>query len=203
VGIGPGADFDKKTADPAIKAGLLRAAASTDRILRERYTHLGRQINGWQQKSEVGRYPDYVARATMALMGGAGANLPEDAVYPRATVDADGKPLNGRNRYVLRFEKGQTPPVDGFWSLSVYGTDQNFVANPLKRFNIGDRTKGLTYGDNGSLTIYIQAEPPPKEQQSNRLPAPADCFVLYMRAYAPRKAILDLSYQWPPVHKVK
>jgi hypothetical protein len=84
----------------------------------------------------------------------------------------------------------------------MYGVDQNLVSNPINRFAIGDRTKGLKYGDDGSLTIYIQAERPPEAQASNWLPAPADRFVLAMRAYSPKQSILDLSYQWPPVRKV-
>jgi hypothetical protein len=203
VGIGPGADLAQKIADPAIKSGLLRAAASTERLLKERAARLGSMVNGWQVILEAGRYDDYLARAALAWMGGAGANLPEDGLYPMAFADADGKPLDGRNRYVLRFEKGQTPPVDGFWSLSMYGIDQNLVANPLNRFSIGDRSKDLRFADDGSLTIYIQAERPASEQESNWLPAPADRFVLVMRAYSPRKAVLDLGYQWPPVRKVE
>jgi hypothetical protein len=203
IGIGPGADFAQKSADPAIKAGLMRAAATTEQLLKERAARLGQQINGWQVMLEAGRYHDYLARAALAWMGGAGANLPEDALYPMGFVDGDGAPLDGKNRYVLRFEKGQTPPVDGFWSLSMYGVDQNLVANPLHRFSIGDRTKGLQYGDDGSLTIYIQSEPPSKELESNWLPAPADRFILAMRAYSPKPAVLDLSYKLPPVQKVK
>jgi hypothetical protein len=203
IGIGPGADFAKKSADPAIHSGLLRAAASTERLLKERAARLGTRVNGWQVMLEAGRYHDYLSRAALAWMGGAGANLPEDSLYPMAFADADGKPLDGRNRYELHFDKGQTPPVDGFWSLSMYGVDQNLVSNPINRFAIGDRTKGLKYGEDGSLTIYIQAERPPEAQASNWLPAPADRFVLAMRAYSPKPPILDLSYQWPPVRKVE
>jgi hypothetical protein len=134
VGIGPDADFAKKSADPAIRAGLLRAAATTERLLKERAARLGSTVNGWQVMMAVGRYDDYLGRAAVAWMGGAGANLPEDGLYPMGFVDADGKPLDGRNRYALRFEKGQTPPVDGFWSLSMYGIDQNLVANPAEPF---------------------------------------------------------------------
>jgi hypothetical protein len=203
IGIGPGQDFAQKSIDPAVRSGLLRAAASTERLLKERAARLGSMVNGWQVMLEAGRYHDYLSRAALAWMGGAGANLPEDALYPMAFGDADGKPLDGRNRYVLHFEKGQTPPVDGFWSLSMYGVDQNLVSNPINRFKLGDRDKELQYGEDGSLTIYIQADPPPKEQESNWLPAPADRFVLAMRAYSPKEPILDLSYQWPPVRKVE
>ena len=119
IGIGPGADFATKAADPAIKAGLLRAAATADRLLKERSGRMGYQVNGWQV-SDFGRYPDYLVRGAVSWMGGTAANLPEDAVFPITYIDADGKPLDGRNRYVLRFERGQTPPVDAFWSLTMY-----------------------------------------------------------------------------------
>jgi hypothetical protein len=185
----------------------------------EIFASLGSRTNGygekryaivgpnWQGELPPGvkqvRSPTNLVWVLIRTLGGAGANLPEDAIYPMGFVDADGKPLDGRNRYVLRFGKGQTPPVDAFWSLSMYGIDQNLVANSLNRFNIGDRNKGLKYGDDGSLTIYIQSERPPKEQEPNWLPAPADRFVLAMRAYAPRKSVLDLTYKWPPVQKVE
>jgi hypothetical protein len=198
VGIGPREDFAQKSTDLAIRSGLLRAAASTERLLKERAARLGSMVNGWQVMLEAGRYHDYLSRATLAWMGGAGANLPEDALYPMAFVDSGGKPLDGRNRYELRFEKGQTPPVEGFWSLSMYGSDQNLVSNSINRFNIGNHTKGLRFGGDGSLTIYMQAEPPSGEQKPNWLPAPADHFVLAMRAYSPKEPILDLNYQWPP-----
>ena len=151
--------------------------------------------------SDFGRYPDYLVRGAVSWMGGTAANLPEDAVFPITYIDADGKPLDGRNRYVLRFERGQTPPVDAFWSLTMYDMSQNLVTNPLMRFRIGDRTRGLTYGDDGSLTVYIQSERPPNDLESNWLPAPLDRFVMILRAYSPRKVIVDHSYQWPPVQK--
>ena len=200
IGIGPGADFATKAADPAIKAGLLRAAATADRLLKERSGRMGYQVNGWQV-SDFGRYPDYLVRGAVSWMGGTAANLPEDAVFPITYIDADGKPLDGRNRYVLRFERGQTPPVDAFWSLTMYDMSQNLVTNPLKRFRIGDRTRGLTYGDDGSLTVYIQSERPPNDLESNWLPAPRDRFVMILRAYSPRKVVVDHSNQWPPVQK--
>jgi hypothetical protein len=201
-GIGRCVDFTTRSEDPAVRSGLLRAAASTELLLKERAARLGVKINGWQVMLEAGRYDDYLSRAALAWMGGAWAKLPEDALYPMAFTDGDGKPLDGRNRYVLRFEKGQTPPVDGFWSLSVYGVNQNLVSNPIDRFAIGDRSAGLKYADDGSLTIYIQTGRPPGANASNWLPARSDRFVLAMRAYSPKQPILDLSYQWPPVHKV-
>lgn len=200
VGLGPDVDFETKSQDPATRAGLLRAVASADRMLKERAVRLGVNVNGWQAIYTVGRYDDYGQRGALSWMGGAGANLPEDALYPMAFVDSEGRPLHGANHYVIRFEKGQTPPVQGFWSLSMYGAvDQNPVANELNRYNIGDRTEGLKYGDDGSLTIYLQADRPAEDTVSNWLPAPKGAFMLAMRAYWPEEPILNKSYQWPPV----
>ena len=83
----------------------------------------------------------------------------------------------------------------------MYDIGRNLVADPLKRFSIGDRTKGLKYGDDGSFTVYIQSERPPKDLESNWLPAPPARLVMRLRAYSPRKVIVDHGYRWPPVRK--
>ena len=133
--------------------------------------------------------------------GRIGPNLPEDAVYPHAKVDSDGKPLTGANRYVVHFPKGQLPPVDAFWSLTMYNAKQAFVNNPIDRYAIGDRDK-LKFNEDGSLTLYVQHESPGKEKESNWLPAPKDSFNLFMRLYRPKKEILDGSWKPPAVTKV-
>jgi hypothetical protein len=131
-----------------------------------------------------------------------GANVPADAVYPRATTDAAGQPLTGANRYVMRFPKGQLPPVNAFWSVTMYNEKQLLVKNPIGRYAIGDRDK-LTFGDDGSLTIYIQGQSPGKDKESNWLPAPADSFNLFMRLYWPKKEILDGKWKPPGVERVE
>jgi hypothetical protein len=127
-----------------------------------------------------------------------GANLPEDAVYPRATKDSNGQPFNGASRYAIRFAKGQLPPVGAFWSITMYNSNQFFVNNPIGRYAIGDRDK-LKFNDDGSLTLYVQSDSPGKEKESNWLPAPKDSFSLFMRLYWPKKEILDGSWLPPAV----
>ena len=103
---------------------------------------------------------DYSERSVVALIA-LGANLPADAIYPRATTDSQGQPLNGASRYVVTFPKGQLPPVKGFWSLTMYNDKQAFVANPINRYAIGDRDR-LRPNPDGSVTLYIQnARPGP------------------------------------------
>src|SRR5262249_2238303 len=133
-------------------------------------------------------------RALVALVG-LGANLPEDAVYPRATADPDGKPLSGANRYEIRFAAGQLPPVGAFWSISMYNAKQAFVKNQLNRFTIGDRDR-LKYEEDGSLVLFIQNQSPGKDKEPNWLPSPRDEFNLVMRLYWPKAEILE--HRWHP-----
>jgi hypothetical protein len=125
-----------------------------------------------------------------------GANLPEDAIYPRATVDADGEPLLGTNRYVIQFPKGQLPPVGAFWSITMYNAKQFFVPNPINRYAIGDRDD-LKSSDDGSVTIYIQHESPGADKESNWLPAPKERFNLVMRLYRPKEEVIDGTWKIP------
>ncbi len=113
------------------------------------------RVNGWSISRDVGRYGvDYRHRAVIAMVG-LGANLPEDAIYPMAAVDGDGKRLNGRNKYVINFPAGKLPPAQAFWSLTMYNASRFFVANPIDRYAIGDRDR-LKLGADGSLTLYLQ-----------------------------------------------
>ena len=100
-----------------------------------------------------------------------GGNLVEDAMYPFALVDSDGNRLTGANNYVLHFAKNEIPPVDAFWSLTMYDKDSYLVDNPINRYALGDRSN-MRLGDDGSLTIYIQSESPGKDKESNWLPSP-------------------------------
>ncbi len=196
LGIAPG-KFDPQNAK-ALDRG---AAAGWQRILAEAKKPQGKVVNGWDVMGNIGRYgTNYPFRAVVALVG-LGANLPEDAIYPHAKEDSDGKPLSGENRYVIHFPKGQLPPVNAFWSLTMYNAKQAFVANPIDRYAIGDRDK-LKFNEDGSLTLYVQHESPGKEKESNWLPAPKDSFNLFMRLYWPKKAILDGSWTPPAVKQV-
>jgi hypothetical protein len=160
--------------------------------------------NGWNISIDnVATYgTSYLQRAAVAL-GGLGANLPEDAIYPVAFVDSEGKPLDGADRYVVHFNKGRLPPADAFWSLTMYDGEGFQVPNPLDRFAIGDRDK-LKFNDDGSLDIYIQTDSPGKDRESNWLPAPKSGPIgPTLRIYSPRQEVLDGSWTPPPVQRAK
>src|SRR5262249_31322243 len=133
---------------------------------------------------------------------GLGALPREDAIYPGATNDADGRPLSGANRYVMHFSKEALPPVNAFWSLTLYDGDGYLVANPINRYAIGDRDT-LHFNDDGSLDLYIQHERPGDDRQAtNWLPTPADTFALSMRLYWPKPAALDATWTPPGLRRV-
>jgi hypothetical protein len=203
IGIAPGKPFDPKSLDPAMARGLEGVArAGQEAIAAAAARPHGAMVNGWQTPSaSIGKYgTDYTWRAVVALVG-LGANLPEDAVYPRATTDVSGRALTGKNHYVVRFLKGQLPAVNAFWSLTLYNAKQAFVQNPIQRYAIGDRDKLKTDAD-GSVTIYIQHDSPGKEKESNWLPAPPDSFNLVLRLYWPGSEILTGAWKMPPVERV-
>jgi hypothetical protein len=125
----------------------------------------------------------------------------QDAVYPLTKVDNEGKALNGANRYVLHFTKGELPPVHGFWSLTMYDREGFFVPNPLDRVNLSQRS-AFKFNEDGSLDLYIQNDSPGKDKEANWLPSPEGDFALSMRLYWPTEkspSILDGSWVPPAV----
>jgi hypothetical protein len=142
----------------------------------------------------------YATRAA-AARGGLWGNHGYEATYAMAWTDADGDPLDGAEcRYELRFSP--TPPVDAFWSLTMYdASDFYLVANAIGRYSIGDRTAGLVTDDDGSVTIYIQRDPPDEGKRSNWLPTPDGRFRPLMRMYQPRDEILNAEYTLPAITK--
>jgi hypothetical protein len=204
IGVAPGKPFDPAKLDPAVAKGVERGArAGREKIVAEAKKPFGKVVNNWSiMTAGIGRYgTDYLFRSVIALVG-LGSNLPEDATYPLTRVDAEGKALTGANRYVLRFAKGQLPPVGAFWSVTMYNAKQAFVANPINRYVIGDRDK-LRFADDGSLTLYVQHESPGKDKESNWLPAPRDEFNLVMRLYWPSREILNGTWRPPAVARIK
>jgi hypothetical protein len=203
INVAPGRSFDLDSMDPAIANGLAQSVRDGQaQILVDTKRPQRVKVNGWELFTDTGTYgTNYLWRATVALIG-LGADLPEDAIYPHATVDADGQPLTGANRYVIRFPTGERPPVNAFWSLAMYDARQAFVQNPLKRYAIGDRDK-LKLDADGSLTLYIQHASPGKDKESNWLPAPKDSFKVFMRLYWPKPEILDGTWKMPPVERVR
>ena len=158
---------------------------------------------GWSvPPMNIGAYgTDYGMRAVVA-MAGLGANLPADAVYPNAQRDADGEPLSGERRYVLHFPAGGLPPVRAFWSVTAYDGDGFLIANPAGRYALGDRDP-LTFNADGSLDIYMQAEPPEQGRRNNWLPvAGQGAFRITARLYWPEDAILNGDWRMPGIQRI-
>jgi len=205
IGIVPGQPFDPSRLDPAVAGGLEMSVSIELQRLEESAKQARNTINGWNVPPMIlGNYgSNYRARALIALIA-FGANLPQDAVYPTAFVDGDGKPLNGAKRYVLHFDPGQAPPVNAFWSVTLYGPDSFFVANPINRYAISSWMQ-LKHGSDGSIDVYVQHDAPDKDKETNWLPAPEGDFNLTLRMYWPKdkpSSILDGSWSPPPVRPI-
>jgi hypothetical protein len=202
IGVVPGQDFDPGKLDPAVAKGLEKSVQITLEKLQTAAKQLAKPVNGWQvPPMKVGQFgTDYGLRAVVALIG-LGANIPADAIYPNAFTDAEVKPLTGANRYVVHFDKGQTPPANAFWSLTMYDAQSFFVENPINRYNISGWMP-LKYNRDGSLDVYIQKDSPGKDKEANWLPAAAGDFSITMRVYWPKPAMLDGSWTPPPLKRV-
>jgi len=202
LGIVPGKDFDMSGLDPAVAKALQRVPKAAVEKIMGQFKHAGTDINGWQVSTKMGIYgTDYLQRALITFFG-LGANRPQDAVYPTSEVDGDGKPYSGANKYVMHFAKGQAPPADGFWSLTMYNGDYFFVANDLNKYTVSPRND-LKYNEDGSLDVYIQNESPGKDKEANWLPAPKDKFILMLRLYWPKEkdpSIINGTWK-PPAAK--
>ncbi|MFO1205921.1 MAG: DUF1254 domain-containing protein [Burkholderiales bacterium] len=208
IGIVPGQDFDAAKLDPAVAKGVAAAPKPAQDLVMG-WLKAGiaagdlKLENGWLFTTRTGLYgTSYLQRALITAIG-LGANRPEDAVYPTSEGPELLKTYDGSKKYVMRFEKGQLPPVNGFWSLTMYDKDYFFVDNPLNRYTLSQRNK-LKVNKDGSVDLYIQHESPGKDRESNWLPAPADAFVLMMRLYWPKEkppSIIDGSWKIPEVRE--
>ena len=206
IGLVPGRDFDPSQLSVAEKEALKAIPKSglTKMVGRVKEQQ---PINGWVVfGSNVGNWDtDYLLRATTAWLG-PGFNLPADAVYPISLKDANGNDYNGADhKYVLRFDKGQLPPVNAksFWSLTMYDENNFLAANPLNRYMLSQLDKFVTNPD-GSVDLYLQADSPGKAKEANWLPAPKAKFGVMMRLYWPTDtppSIIDGTWA-PPAIKV-
>jgi hypothetical protein len=197
IGVVPGQDFDIGKLDPAVAASLVKAPKAALEKIQNQAQHPGKIVNGWGFLQPVGDYgTDYLQRAYIGSQGG-GLNIQQDAVYPLAKVDGEGKTLNGANKYVVHFAKGGLPPVKGFWSVTLYDAELFLVANPLDRYELGTRTKFKVNPD-GSIDLYVQNENPGKDKEANWLPAPKGDFLLWMRLYWPKESKPSILDGTPP-----
>jgi hypothetical protein len=204
LGIVPGQDFDINKFGPDVAKALHSVPkAAFDKIMGH-YHDAGTLTNGWIFTTKAGVYgTDYLQRATITAVG-LGCNRPQDAVYPTSLVDAEGKPYQGTNQYVLHFDAGQLPPAEAFWSLTMYDAGFFFAANPLTRYTLSSRSQFTTNAD-GAVDLYLQHESPGTDKESNWLPAPEGKFILMLRLYWPRgtpPSIIDGTWTIPPVKLV-
>ncbi len=203
IGLDP-ERFDYDRLPKAVQEALEEATRISHDKMKGYVPRLGENVNGWQMVTKsIGVYGnDYLQRATIALVGLA-ANPYEQAVYPLNLTDSEGKVPEGGRKYVIHFKKEEIPPVDAFWSLTMYDEQGFQVANPLNRFAIGDRDE-LKFNEDGSLDLYIQHDSPGREKESNWLPSPAKGKLgMTMRLYAPRESVLDGSWKPPVVQPVQ
>jgi hypothetical protein len=200
LGIGAGENFDINNLGADTASALQSVPKEGFDKIMAHFKDL-EDVNGWRFTTQTGQYgTDYLQRATITAIG-LGANRPQDAVYPTSEADASGQPYDGANNYVLHFDKGQFPPVEGFWSLTMYDEGYFFVANPLNRYTLSQRDK-FTPNPDGSVDFYLQHENPGPEREANWLPAPAGKFNLMMRLYWPAEtppSIIDGTWKPPAV----
>jgi len=204
IGIVPGQDFDPGRLPPGVNVALRAAPKLARAKIMAHVRDAGALENAWVVTTRTGQYgTEYLQRATITAIG-LGANRPQDAVYPTSEKDADGHVYTGIYCYVVHFDKGQEPPVKGFWSLTMYDDKYFFVPNPLNRFTLSQRSK-FTANPDGSVDLYLQREDPGGDKQANWLPAPPGKFVPMMRLYWPSDAdpsILDGTWKPPAIRRV-
>ena len=201
IGIVPGQPFDLTKLAPEAQQALKEVPKVAAGKILAYFKDSGKSENGFRFFTKTGIYgTDYLDRAFITVIG-LGANRPQDAVYPTSEEDFEEKPYSGANKYVMHFDKGKMPPVNGFWSLTMYNAAYFFVENPLNRYTLSARNK-LKENPDGSIDLYLQHDNPGKDKESNWLPAPADKFVLMLRMYWPKESppsILDGTWTIPPV----
>jgi hypothetical protein len=215
IGVGAGTSFHPGDLSPeqkeAVALGLREGARKVD----ESANRIGKDVNGWKIGSAFGDRGfysgDWLRRAAAAKAGILGNDALE-AVYPMAKTDADGQPLDGsRHAYTLTFAAGQLPPVNAFWSVTIYdGRTQLLVKNPIDRYLINaSMLPSLKKGLDGSVTIYIQRESPGEANASNWLPAPDGPIYLVMRLYWPKTEAPSIlppgegTWQPPAIRRVE
>jgi hypothetical protein len=203
IGIEPGKSFDFDKLDPAVKKALESAPEDGQKLMAWKVPTIARVANGWSMNTDtMGVYGNYYLKRAIVAQLGLGANLPEDAIYPLNLGDESGKPLDGANKYRISFEKGATPPVNAFWSITLYDSEGFQVANSLNRFAVSSWMP-FKYNADGSLDLYFQNESPGEEKETNWLPAPKGAFNLTMRLYAPKSEALTGKWNPPAITRVQ
>jgi hypothetical protein len=205
IGVGAGKTIDVAKLTPEMKTAMEQGMADAWAEL----TNLEKRIAAKEVTSgELFGTREYMKNNYLYRMAGAAlgiyGNSKQEAMYPAYSVDDAGQKLDGSNRYTLRFEPGQFPPVNAFWSLTMYELPQSWlVANPLNRYLINSSMLPQLKKDaDGGLTLYIRNESPGKDKEPNWLPAPTGPFAMFMRLYWPKEEALSGKWQAPPLKRV-
>jgi hypothetical protein len=164
----------------------------------------GRPVgNGWTSPSNGADWGyDYLSRLATAKSN-MYDNAPQETRYIYTDFDSTNQRLNGAHAYTVTFAPGQTPPVDGFWSLTLYNKEHLFAPNPLGRYSLGTKSKSMKQNADGSLTMYVQNDSPGLDKETNWIPAPKDDFSLYIRAYWPKAEITESKWVPPHIERAK
>jgi hypothetical protein len=201
LGIEPGKPFDITKVDRIIAKGLDTAPEAGQKLMDWKLPTMARVVNGWSMNTDtMGVYGNYYLKRAIVTRLGLGANLPEDAIYPLNLADETGKPLDGSNKYTIHFDKGSTPPVNAFWSITMYDPEGNAYRNNLDRQAVSSWMP-FVFNADGSLDVYFQNENPGKNKEANWLPSPKGGFNLTMRMYSPKAEAL--TGRWNPAPIVK
>ncbi len=205
IGLTTDRGFDSSALSDGEKKSLAQAVKDGEGILAAKSASMGKDVNGWQLSPVLDEYfgTSYLFRAAIGYEA-MFVNTPIEAYYPGVFKDTDGKVLDGSaGNYTITFPKGKTPPADAFWSVTMYDAKKRLmVENSLNRYKIGSADK-LEVAADGSTTLYIQAESPGKDKESNWLPAPKEPFYMLMRMYLPKIQVLNGQYEIPGVEKAK
>jgi hypothetical protein len=202
IGIGPGKPLDPGKLDPKIRAAIEQGAADAEKELKEKALTVTGSKELFGTRQELGK--NYIMARNLGAMLGIYGNTKTEAVYGAYQTTPDGKPLDGTRKWVLRYPAGQLPPVNLFWSITMYNLPQRLlVENPIKRYSIGDRTPGLKKGKDGSLEIYLQSDSPGPDKESNWLPTPKGPFFMVSRMYGPKQPLIDGTWKDPPLVEAK
>jgi hypothetical protein len=207
IGVGAGKTFDATKFSPGLRQAMAQGMADAWMEFEELKTaqiDTGKVKSGDMFGDRASLKGNYLYRMAAAVLGIYG-NSKTEAMYPMYGIDADGQRMDGTHRYLLRFAPGQLPPVNAFWSLTMYEMPASLlVANPINRYLINSpMLRQLQRDADGGLTLLIQNESPGKDQEANWLPAPKGPFVMAMRLYWPKEEALSGKWQAPPLQKVK
>lgn len=202
IGVIPGQPFSTDGLSTDVIAAIEEGIADAKQDIQALVDQPPAMVSSWSWSfDDLSRFgTDYLMRAAVSLKN-IYPNAPDHAIYGQAYQDADGQPLTGQHVNTIRFEGGKLPPVNWFWSVTMYDSKTTAMyPNDAERYNIGDRTSGLVYGDDGSLTIYMSHEAPDDpSERANWLPAPAEEYYVVLRLYGAKPEVSDGKWTPPPI----